>query len=170
MLTFLAESAVPPTGSTGLVIILLVIGMIGVMVELFFLPGFGIPGIAGLVVLAVGCVVAWVFLGPVWGGVVIALTILLVVGLAFFVLRSRVMKRKFLLDASLTRGDGMASENGAMLLGLKGTAESDLRPAGFAFIDKRRVDVVSEGGFIEKGTEIKVVNVDGPRIVVASIK
>jgi membrane-bound serine protease (ClpP class) len=44
-----------------------------------------------------------------------------------------------------------------------------LRPAGIAVIEDKRVDVVSEGGYIEKGTWVKVLAIDGPRIMVARI-
>ena len=50
--------------------------------------------------------------------------------------------------------------------GRTGTALSPLRPAGIADIDGARVDVVSDGGFIEAGTPIEVTRVDGNRVVV----
>ena len=52
------------------------------------------------------------------------------------------------------------------LVGKRGEATSPLRPAGFATIDGRRVDVVTEGGMIDKGEIIRVVNVEGNRVVV----
>ena len=54
------------------------------------------------------------------------------------------------------------------LLDKTGTAKSDLRPSGVAVIDGERVDVVTEGNLIEAGTPIKVVAVEGLRVVVRS--
>ena len=47
-----------------------------------------------------------------------------------------------------------------------GTAVTQLRPSGVATINGQRVDVVTEGGLIERGTPVKVVAVEGSRIVV----
>ena len=47
-----------------------------------------------------------------------------------------------------------------------GVAETALRPTGKALIDGRRLDVVSDGDFIEQGVAVEVVEVAGPRIVV----
>ena len=55
------------------------------------------------------------------------------------------------------------------LLHQTGIAFTQLRPSGTALIGDRRVDVVSEGGLIEKGTPIKVVAIEGTRIVVRKI-
>jgi membrane-bound serine protease (ClpP class) len=51
-------------------------------------------------------------------------------------------------------------------LGKSGTALSPLRPAGIAEIEGERVDVVSDGGFVDSGASIIVSRVDGNRIVV----
>ncbi len=55
---------------------------------------------------------------------------------------------------------------GAVAIGTMGKAFSVLRPAGKAQIEGRVVDVVAEGGFIEAGTEIEVVEVSGNKVVV----
>lgn len=52
------------------------------------------------------------------------------------------------------------------LVGRQGTAQSDLRPAGFALIDGRRVDVVTDGGMISKGQPVVVVKAAGSHVVV----
>jgi len=55
------------------------------------------------------------------------------------------------------------------LLHATGAALSQLRPSGTAKIDGQRVDDVTEGGLIEAGTAVKVVTVEGARIVVRAI-
>jgi membrane-bound serine protease (ClpP class) len=52
------------------------------------------------------------------------------------------------------------------LAGRTGVAFTDLRPGGTAMVDERKVDVVAEGGYIEKGTRLKVLRVEGTKVVV----
>ena len=52
------------------------------------------------------------------------------------------------------------------LVGREGVALTTLRPSGAALIDDERVDVTADGEFIEKGTRIRVIEAEGPRIVV----
>jgi membrane-bound serine protease (ClpP class) len=64
------------------------------------------------------------------------------------------------------RGYVSAPESDRRWLGKTGTAISPLRPAGIAEFDGARVDVVSDGGFVDAGSRIEVTRVDGNRIVV----
>jgi len=57
-----------------------------------------------------------------------------------------------------------------VLIGKEGVARSGLRPAGLALIDGRRVDVVTEGALIENGARVKVVAVEGNRVVVRRVR
>jgi membrane-bound serine protease (ClpP class) len=52
------------------------------------------------------------------------------------------------------------------LAGASGTAHTDLRPGGTAMISGRKVDVVAEGGYIEKDTRVRVVRIEGTKVVV----
>ena len=56
------------------------------------------------------------------------------------------------------------------LVGREGEAVSDLRPAGFARIAGRRVDVVSRGESIEAGATVRVLEVSGNRVVVMQVQ
>ena len=55
-------------------------------------------------------------------------------------------------------------------LGKEGVALTPLRPAGTIDIDGDRVDVVTEGDFLATGTKVKVIGLDGTRIVVRLVK
>ena len=59
-----------------------------------------------------------------------------------------------------------ATEAKPSLVGKQGTAYSGLRPAGYALIDGQRLDVVAEGGIIDKGQPVVVIKVEGNRVVV----
>ena len=54
----------------------------------------------------------------------------------------------------------------ASLLGVIGTANTTLRPAGVVRFGEKFVDVVSDGGYIPAGTRVRVIAVEGNRIVV----
>jgi len=61
---------------------------------------------------------------------------------------------------------GEIGTNRPELLERDGVSLTNLRPCGTALIDDRRVDVVTEGQMVEKGTPVKVVAVEGLRVVV----
>lgn len=54
-------------------------------------------------------------------------------------------------------------------LGVTAVCVTDLRPAGTVTVDGTPLDVVADGNFIKKGTTVKIVNVDGSRILVRQI-
>ncbi len=76
------------------------------------------------------------------------------------------------LQKELTQKDGFVSHTAsryASLTGATGTAVTLLRPAGIAEIGRERCDVVSSGEFIPAGTAIRVIQVEGSRIVVEAM-
>lgn len=72
------------------------------------------------------------------------------------------------LRAKLSRQEGVLSQAPGLeaYLGREGSALSDLRPAGIALIDGRRIDVVSRGDYIQQGTPIVVTGVTGNQVIV----
>ena len=76
--------------------------------------------------------------------------------------------KKLILETELPakEGYGSAPEEDRRWLGTKGSAVTDLHPSGIAHFKEERVDVVSEGDFINAGQPIEVVRIEGNRIVV----
>lgn len=72
--------------------------------------------------------------------------------------------------ASLTPEGGTAEAELAPLVGKEGVAQSELRPAGVASIEGRRVDVVADGAFIPAATRVRVIAVEGNRVVVRKVQ
>jgi membrane-bound serine protease (ClpP class) len=153
-----------------LVILLLLVGMFALGIELFILPGFGVAGIIGLILLGGGVVAAWYQYGAEWGALIIVLTIVVTIALVVVGLKTRLVRKRFVLDTRLAKGRGTDAEDMTGWIGKTGIAKSDLRPAGIAIVDDRRIDVVSEGGFIDATNKVKIVAVDGPRVIVARNK
>ena len=76
--------------------------------------------------------------------------------------------RKLTLEMVESAQDGFESTaTESAFTGAEGTALSDLRPAGKALINGRRLDVVTQGEYIRKGTAVSIIEVHGSRIVVA---
>ena len=131
-----------------------------------FVPG-GVLGLFGGILL-IGAIVAGYPAFPGLGHFV-AIGILFMVGVAIalwirFFPRSRVGQA---MTVSTDESEFRSVQDGLQeLLGSEGVATSDLRPAGFALINGKRMDVVTQGGMIDKGTAITVVQVEANRVVV----
>ena len=147
------------------ILLCLMLGAALMIVEVF-LPGFGLPGVSGIVLIGAGTVIIWLK-----AGALTALETLLVVIAVLAVLISYMMRRAteggahariFLREKEELR----SVEDMQVLLGKQGRTTSVLRPAGIGDFDGVRLNVVTEGSFIERDRPIEIVNVDGARIVV----
>lgn len=153
-------------------IVLLLVGVFLLALELFVIPGFGITGIGGVV--AILASVYFVFPSAETALTVISIALVATLVGAFILLRifgvSRFWKRMS-MDYSETPDEGYtASQSKAELLGERGQTITPLRPAGITEINGERMDVVTEGGMIDRDQEVEVVKIEGRRIVVKKIK
>jgi membrane-bound serine protease (ClpP class) len=160
--------------------LLISIGILLIAVEVLVIPGTSVAGAAGVVAMVAGLAMILVGAGAT-GPVVIralgrvSLSILVALIGAVFLMRllpQLPFGRRLILDTGMAAGLGWVSspDSDQQLLGRTGTATSPLRPAGIATIDGVRVDVVSDGGFIDAGTAVAVTRVDGNRIVVRKVQ
>ncbi|HXW06841.1 MAG TPA: NfeD family protein [Vicinamibacterales bacterium] len=157
-------------------LLLVAAGTLLIAAEVFVIPGFGVAGIAGIVALVAGLGMTLVGEGATTSIVIgalgrVAVSVLFAIGGALVLLRvlpHLPYGRQFVLNEDMNAGLGYATapETDRSWLGRTGTAVSPLRPAGIAEIAGTRLDVVSDGGFIEALTVIEVTRVDGNRIVV----
>ena len=151
-------------------------GIALLLVEAFILPGFGVAGVLGILALLAGLIMSTIGEGASLQALISAasrLGVSLVVAIvaSLFILRylpKTRIGRQLVLATGLTAGSGFTSEpiEEHDLVGKTGLAVSTLRPAGIADIDGKRIDVVSDGEFIEPGEPIRVDHVDGNRVVV----
>ncbi len=93
---------------------------------------------------------------------IVIIPVLVIVGLKLLV------KSPATLRKTLSSGEGVISQPSRLdhYIDAEGTVLSDLRPVGTAFINGKRVDVVSRGEYIEKDSEIVVYAVTGNQIIV----
>jgi membrane-bound ClpP family serine protease len=151
-------------------IVLFVLGIILIFLE-FFLPG-AIAGTLGLAALILSLFLAGEDTLQMGVSIFIALFLSILV---FFMMiklfdKKLVLFNKMILLDSARKEDGYVSNiNRTDLLGLEGIALTILRPAGTVIINNERIDVVSEGGFIDQNSRVKVIKVEGARIVVREL-
>jgi membrane-bound serine protease (ClpP class) len=160
-------------------LLLVSIGVLLLALEIFVLPGTTVAGFAGAIALLAGLGMALVGAGATIAVLTLALgrvamSFLLAIAGAFLFLRllpHLPFGRRLVLSTGMQADLGYVSppESDRRWLGRTGTALSPLRPAGIAEIDGNRIDVVSDGRFIEAGAIIEVTRVDGNRIVVRQL-
>lgn len=156
-------------------IILLGVGMVALVLEVFVTPGFGVAGLVAI--LSIGSAIFLSLIGnlPTWADVARASGILtvsgaLVIASIYALVRhlptSTRWRGVFLREATDRETGYIAATERTDLIGATGTAETDLHPAGIALIESERLDVVSEGGYIQKGTKVRIIRSDGYRHIV----
>lgn len=158
------------TGAVGAgIVILFLLGIILILAEIFVIPGFGIAGISGITAI----ILSLFFIFP---NTTIAVNVLLAVVLFTLVIAIFMVKRfgtsRFWKKISLNTDSEnyFSSTSKKDYLNQKAVTISKLRPAGTIEIAGKRIDAVSEGAFIEKGQEVKVISVSGSRVVVKAVK
>ena len=150
-----------------------------IMLEAFIIPGFGIVGIGGIGVMLYGLYLLLIpdipvgeeVLGQAMDGFLIGL-IGAVIGL--YLLIRVLLKTNFWKQ--LTSPENQIKErvdknllDWESFIGEVGSSETDLHPSGWVKIKGKRVFVVSEGDFVEKGEDVKVLSADGNRILVRKL-
>lgn len=149
-----------------LIVALLIAGVVLLLLETI-LPG-AVAGIAGFACLVAAVYISYDRFGLQTGnfvllGVVFACA-LGAIGWVKFFPGSR-FARPFISKRTIGNVGGERYD----LLEKSGTAITNLRPSGTAIINGKRVDVVTEGSMIETGTPVKVVQVEGLRVVVRTL-
>jgi len=147
----------------------LIAGLLLVGAEIF-VPG-GILGIMGGLAL-LGAIIAGFVAFRGYGGW-IAFSIVFLVGIAMFlwikIFPNTRIGRRMTVSTDLAASKG--TQSGLQeLMGRQGTALSSLRPSGFARIDGKRVDVITQGEMLSKGDTVVVVDVESNRVVVRGVE
>ena len=160
---------------------LFLFGVVLLALEVFVIPGFGVAGVTGILAMAVALLLAMVerWPGATWPsweqwlpafislGFSLAGAVVVGALLARWLPKTSVFQR-LELGKTLSTADGYTSSRSEALslLGTEGVAESNLRPAGKGRFGEQLVDVVTEGDFILKGDRIKIIAVEGSRVLV----
>ncbi len=145
---------------------LLIAGVMLIGAEVF-VPG-GVLGVLGGILLFVAALLGFVVFPPEWAAFAL-LAMILLLGLAIVLwirfFPSTPVGRNMTISSDLKSAHA-ANETLASLVGLQGSTLSALRPSGFAEINGRRIDVISQSDMIPEGETIEVMRVEGNRVLV----
>lgn len=181
---FVANGLLGRVGSVEL--LLFIVGTVLLVLEIFVIPGFGVAGISGIVLIAVSLVLSLqTFVIPEfqWEWDRFHRNVLIVVGnilgslvalavLARFVPRLRFFSRLVLSETQSSSEGYTVQETSeeARFVGQLGVATTTLRPTGKASIGDEIVVVESDGEFIESGEQVRITSVNGNRVVVERVR
>jgi membrane-bound serine protease (ClpP class) len=157
-------------------------GIVLVAVEIFVIPGFGVAGISGVIFIIGGLTISLLnntgfnfenVTIPEFGQA--TLTVLMGLGVSFILMLwlsdkigSRGIFRKIALTTDLEESVSTPALTG--LIGKEGTAATVLRPSGKVWIGNDMYDGVSDSGFIDKGTPVKVIRFENAQVYVQKIR
>lgn len=167
-------------------ILLFIAGVILIAVEIFVLPGFGIPGILGIIFVVAGLTLSMIgnlgfdFTGigilPVITAFFTVITAMfLALLLSFFISRKIFTSNIFghlALDSIQTKEMGFTSSDNIYrtMLGKRGIAKTVLRPSGKVIVENDVYDATAEAGYILKGDKIEVTGYQTSQLFVRKIK
>lgn len=146
-------------------------GLILLLLEIFVIPGFGIAGVGGLATIGASIVYAFMNLSmemAVMFSMSSVIVSTIVIWISLKTLPKTALGKSLILSTEQKEDEGYDASDKSIqtLLGKTGEVMSPLRPSGSVLIEGGRVDVVSDGAFIQKGHKVKVVKIDGNRVVV----
>ncbi|PID27313.1 MAG: peptidase [Candidatus Cloacimonadota bacterium] len=159
-------------------LIILLVSFVLIVLEIFVIPGFGIAGILGLLGLLTS--LFFVMVGEnayledyVEAGNILSSALLISIAGGYFMIKyipSMKLFSSFVVLKENPHGSAISNQDEYLsLLNLEGVTTTDLRPSGKVSIKKRYYDAISEGNFIDSNTKIRVIKVEGNKIVVEKL-
>ena len=152
------------------VVIMMLVGVALLVVEMY-VPGFGAPGISGIILLVLGFVL---LKPPLAEGLILfaILAAILCVALSvclYSASKGRLSRSKLVLNDVAVSANAAGNNDLNYFIVREGVTHTDLRPAGIGEFDGVKLNVVSDGEFVAKDKPIRVQSVEGNRIVVREI-
>lgn len=163
-----------PNGDVWVMVLLFIIGGILMILELI-MPGFGIPGISGIISLIAGVYVGSSILSSAQLTIVLFLVFLAIAIMVIMLYRSaikngRISKLLFLHSTAARKEGYSTNKNYKDMLGKLGISVTALRPSGTGEFDGIKLDVITDGQFIPKGAAIRITEAEGFRIQVERVR
>lgn len=147
-----------------LIAVLIFVGLLFIVLEILVIPGQGVFGILGLVVMGIGIWQTYQSYGATTGHIVLASSFVISVVSLVLSLRSKTW-RKMMLKSEV---DGKVNviDNQKIKVGDVGKTVSRLAPAGKALFSNEFYEVHTHGDFIDPQKEIEIINIDHNKIIV----
>jgi membrane-bound ClpP family serine protease len=150
--------------SIGLVLAVILVGLVLILLEVLVIPGVGVAGILGAMLIIGGVVLAYTK-SMAFGHAVLAFSAILSAISFYFSLKAKTWNKVSLNDSIATR----VNELNGIEVGNTGIAVSRLVPIGKAEINGLEFEVESVEGYIEEQSKIKVVAIEANKIYVRKI-
>jgi len=154
------------------IIVCMLVGVVLLVVEAF-MPGFGVPGISGSVLLLASIVMTWIEYGAQVG---LGLTVVVLALLAIVIsvslrsaARGRLSKSNLVLSDNEDARKQDENKDMLLLVGEIGEAKTVLRPVGIAEFECGRLSVITEGEYIAQGEKVRIKRVDGATVFVENV-
>ncbi len=151
-------------------VLLQLLGIIVIVAEIF-IPSLGLLTLIALGLFAYSLYLVFTTISVTVGYALTGLDLMLVPVMVYMGIKL-LARSNLSLKQELSKEDGVASQADTLktYMNMQGTAVTNLRPAGMAMIETVRLDVVTDGEFIDKGTNVVVVQVTGNQIIVEKTK
>lgn len=148
-------------------LIMMIAGFVLLVIEMY-IPGFGLAGISGSILMVGGIIVMKPT--PLQALILILISVILLsiaFSLAMYsISKGRLSRSKLVLNDALNQKESTAHDDLSYFVGKVGQTRTALRPAGIAEFDGVKLNVVSDGEFVNNQKHVRVERVEGNRIVV----
>lgn len=151
-----------------IITVLIIVAVILFLVEIFFVPGISIAGIAAVAALIYANYHAFVYMGPVAGFITLAISVLAFVGSLVLFMRSKTLDRVSLKKSIDSKIDKEVEES--IKVGDKGISTTRLALIGYADFDGKVVEVRSANEFIDEKSQVTVTRIVNGAILVEKDK
>ncbi|WP_277222134.1 NfeD family protein [Peptoniphilus vaginalis] len=146
---------------------LFVIGLLLLGFEIM-IPGFGVAGVSGIIAVSAGLVLSMSDIYFALFSLTLALVIALILGYGLVKrgIKSEAINRLRLFKESSSDKGYVSVKAGEVSPGDVLITKTPLRPTGYAILGDRKIEVVSNTGFIGKDESVVVVKISGARVYV----
>ena len=149
-----------------IIAVLIAVGFLFLLLEILVLPGTNVAGIIGFAMIGIGVWQAYAVFGGTAGTLTLVGSAVLSIIALYFALKAKTWDRAS-LKSNISSRVNVVEEN-SLKPGDTGITVSRLNPMGKAIINDNYFEVRTKGEFIDQGTNIKVVKIDGNKITVKS--
>jgi len=152
----------------GFIVAVILLGLLLIFLEIFFIPGTTLFGVAGGVALLAGIIMMYADYGSRYGNITLGISfvaVIISIGLGFRVIDSNKLSMKAEIKGKVNELDPHAFK-----VGDTGTTITELRPNGKAMINDQKSDVYSYGEYIPRETTVKIIKITHNKIFVKPLK
>lgn len=151
-----------------IILAIILLGLILVFLEIFVIPGTTLFGIVGGVALIIGVVLVYSNYGSKWGNITTGVTIVAVIGAV--IAGFKVIESNKLAMKAEIKGRVNVLEKHLYNVGDRGFAVSELRPNGKGMFNGNKIDIYSNGEYVQRDSEVEIIRVTHDKIYVKQVK